>query len=118
MKFRRGDVVLVDFPFADGLGSKLRPAVVVQNNRDNVRLATTIVVAITSNLRHQMEATQVLLDPNTHEGGLAGVLRLSVIKCETMGTVHDNAIQRKIGVLSANHLVKLNGALKAALETM
>ncbi len=32
---RRGDVVIVDFPFMDTGQSKVRPAVVVQNDRDN-----------------------------------------------------------------------------------
>ena len=30
MKVQRGDVVLVDYPFSDGSGSKVRPTVVVQ----------------------------------------------------------------------------------------
>ena len=34
----RKDVVLVDFPFSDGSGSKVRPALVFQNARDNARL--------------------------------------------------------------------------------
>jgi len=42
----RGDVILVDFPFGEGTGSKLRPAVVVQCNADNRRLGTVIVAMI------------------------------------------------------------------------
>src|SRR5690349_5778057 len=44
---KRGDVVLVDFPFASGGGSKVRPALVVQNDRNNALLQDTIVVPIT-----------------------------------------------------------------------
>jgi len=29
---RRGDVVLVDFPFSAGGGAKVRPALVIQND--------------------------------------------------------------------------------------
>lgn len=39
----RGDVVLVDFPYTSGPHSKVRPAGVVQNDRDNQRLSKTIV---------------------------------------------------------------------------
>ena len=46
---RRGEVVLVDYPYSDG-GSKIRPALVVQNDRDNARLAKTVIVMITGNL--------------------------------------------------------------------
>ena len=29
-KFHRGDVVIVQFPFKDGIGSKIRPAVIIR----------------------------------------------------------------------------------------
>jgi mRNA interferase MazF len=48
MNVQRGDVVLVDYPYAGGAASKVRPALVVQNDRDNQRLVNTIVVQITS----------------------------------------------------------------------
>jgi mRNA-degrading endonuclease toxin of MazEF toxin-antitoxin module len=41
MNVRRGEVVLVDFPYGGG-GSKVRPALVIQNDRDNVRLLNTM----------------------------------------------------------------------------
>jgi mRNA interferase MazF len=40
---KRGDVVIVDFPFATGTSSKVRPALIVQNDRDNKQIAKTIV---------------------------------------------------------------------------
>lgn len=48
---RRGDVVLVDFPYTSGLEAKVRPAVVVQNDRDNQRLTKTVVAMVTGNVR-------------------------------------------------------------------
>lgn len=43
MNVARGEVVLVDFPFAGGSSSKVRPALVVQNDRDNRRLTNAFV---------------------------------------------------------------------------
>jgi mRNA interferase MazF len=55
---KRGDVVLIDFPFTTGSGSKKRPALVVQCDRNNARLHDNIVAIITSNLtRAAFEAT-------------------------------------------------------------
>ena len=48
MNVRRGDVVLVLYPFALGRGASRRPALVVQNNRDNERLDNTIRVSISN----------------------------------------------------------------------
>ena len=41
-RVQRGDVVLVAFPFAAGGAAKLRPALIVQNDGDNQRLANTM----------------------------------------------------------------------------
>jgi mRNA-degrading endonuclease toxin of MazEF toxin-antitoxin module len=41
MNVLRGDVVLLDYPYAGG-GAKVRPALVIQNDRDNQRLVNTI----------------------------------------------------------------------------
>jgi mRNA interferase MazF len=57
MNVQRGDVVLLDYPYASGGGAKVRPALVVQNDRDNQRLTNTIVVQITSVTRRALEPT-------------------------------------------------------------
>ena len=44
----RGDVVLVDWPYSDRTGSKLRPAIVVQGDFLNGLLDDTVLVQITS----------------------------------------------------------------------
>jgi mRNA interferase MazF len=50
---QRADVVMVEFPYTDMARSKVRPAVVVQNDRDNLKLRKTIVAMITGNLRRR-----------------------------------------------------------------
>ena len=42
----RGDVVIVPFPFQDKPGEKIRPAVVVQSDAENRRLANTVLAMI------------------------------------------------------------------------
>jgi mRNA interferase MazF len=115
MNVSRGDVVLVDFPFASGTAQKLRPAVVVQNDMNNRRLATTILAPITTNVRHQNEPTQVAIDPSTSDGSPTGLLRLSAIKCENLATVETRLVRRKIGIAPASLLGQLESALKASL---
>jgi len=63
MKVRRGEVVLVDFPYSDQMGSKVRPALVVQADALNQRLDDTILALITSSrYRSVGAATQVVID--------------------------------------------------------
>ena len=61
MRVNRGDVVLVDYPYTTG-GAKVRPALVVQNDRDNARMTNTIVAQISGNTAGANEATQHLIE--------------------------------------------------------
>ena len=58
----RGDIVLAELPYSDGSGSKKRPALVVQCDRNNRRLDNVILAMITSStgtMRLQRELTGV-----------------------------------------------------------
>ena len=69
---KRGDVVIVPFPFQDKPGEKIRPAVVVQSDAENRRLANTILAMITGNLDDAGQPTTVLVDPRTPDGAGSG----------------------------------------------
>lgn len=115
MTVTRGDVVLVHFPFASGRGSKVRPALVVQSDQNNSRMANTIVVQITTNLRRVGEPSQLLIDPATAEGRASGLLSQSAVSCENVATIHESRIARTIGRLPASVMQQVDGCLRAAL---
>jgi mRNA interferase MazF len=115
MNVRRGDVVLVQYPFASGAGGSLRPALIVQNDRDNEGLRNTIVARITTNLRRAGDPSHLLIDPDAPEGEAAGLLHESVVSCINLATVHQDRIQRVIGHLPASVMRRLDDCLKAAL---
>jgi mRNA interferase MazF len=116
MNIQRGDVVLVDFPYPSGKGSKFRPAVVVQNDKDNVRLLNTIVAQITGTTHRALEQTQVLIEMNTLEGAQAGVRFDSVVNSVNLLTVEKKRLLGKIGILTSALMRQVTDALKAALE--
>jgi mRNA interferase MazF len=113
---QRGDVAIVDIPFTDVLQSKARPAVVVQNDRDNQRLRKTVVVVITGTLRRLGDPSHFLIDPGTPEGASSGISGPSLASCNNLFTVEQKMILRKVGHLSDVLKQKLNDCLKAALE--
>lgn len=116
MNASRGDVVLVDFPFSDRTGSKVRPCLVVQNNSNNQRLDDTIVVTITSRTRYvAAEPTQLLIDVTTPAGRQSGLLFTSAVLCENILTVDASFVLRKIGDLPPDVMQLVNDCLKAAL---
>lgn len=114
---RRGDIVLVDFPFATGGGTKVRPSLVVQSDRNNVRLQDTIVAIITSNMaRAASEPTQYLIELSHPDWQSSGLKLPSVVKCENIYTFHNRRILRLIGHLSPATMQQINNCLKASLE--
>jgi mRNA interferase MazF len=100
MSVQRGDVVLIDYPYATAGGSKVRPALVIQNDKDNQRLVNTIVAQITGTVqRATTEATQLLIDVSTAEGQQSGLRYTSVVNCRNLFTINQQDVLRKLGSL-------------------
>jgi len=116
MNVKRGDVVLIDYPFTSGGQSKVRPALVVQNDRDNQRLVNTIVVQITSVTRRSPEHTQLLIVLASPEGQQAGLRQDSVVNCVNIATLEKSKVLRRLGTLSQPLLQSVNACLVAALD--
>lgn len=113
----RGDVVLLPISFVSGVGTKVRPAVVVQNDKLNRRLNSTVVAIITStNSRAHAEPSQVFIDITTPDGQLSGLLHDSTVKGEHVDTVDQRDILRKIGHFSPALMEQVESAIKAAMD--
>ena len=76
--FKRGDVVLVKFPYSDLVRYKKRPALVVQDETVETGLSQRVVVQITSNLERTGE-TRVRVSKDSPAGQAMGILSDSVI---------------------------------------
>ncbi len=117
MTNRRGDVVILDYPFSDSSGAKVRPALVVQTDQRNAILTNTIVALITKNLqRLRTDPTQLLIDISTPEDRQSGLHVNSAIACGNLYTVHERHIIKTVGSLPAALMVQADACLKAALD--
>jgi mRNA interferase MazF len=113
---RRGDVVIVAFPFTTGGAGKNRPAVVVQCDRDNQRMSNTIVTMITGNVSYALtEPTQLLVDPSTGDGKSSGLNYVSSVKCSNLYTIDQKHILATIGQLAPSLMAQLDACLRSAL---
>jgi mRNA-degrading endonuclease toxin of MazEF toxin-antitoxin module len=114
---RRGDVVIVSFPYVGGGASKNRPAVVVQCDRLNRQIQNTVVAMITGNTRLVgKEPTQFLIDLTGPEGQSSGLRHASAVKCENLFTLAHAEILQTVGHLSPPLKQRLDEALKLALD--
>ena len=109
----RGDVVLVDWPFTDRTGSKLRPAVVVQADYLNGLIDDTILVQITSK-SHAIPGAEVAIDPAQETW--SGLLIPSFASCTNLLTAEQALIDQTIGHLTPAAMQQIDACLKAVLQ--
>lgn len=125
MIVQRGEVAIVDWPLFQRqagrvpvIQSKKRPALVIQNDKDNARLTNTILAMITSTTRRSLEPTQLLIEISTPEGKLTGLRQDSVVNCLNLFTLPQVYILNIVGKFSAAMMQKVNDCLKATLEIL
>ena len=114
---RRGDVVLVGFPFVAGgeVRRKRRPALVVQSDRDNRHRAAVVLAAITSTRTHRDLPSKVTVGKDTSEGREGGLRLDSVVDCQTIVTVPREEILSQLGRFPAATMERVDRALDDAL---
>jgi mRNA interferase MazF len=113
---RRGDVVIVDFPFTDTGQAKVRPAVIVQTDRDNLKIRKTVIAMITGNLQRRSDPSHLYIDPHDPDGASSGLHFPSLASCNNLFTVEQDSILQVIGHVSDVLKQRLNDCLKAALD--
>jgi mRNA interferase MazF len=116
MNWQRGDVVLcrVPMPSTQLQQFKLRPAVIVSADSINQVSDDVMVVPCTSNTNRFLTATQYLI--TGQEIATAGIRVESVIRCESIFTLNQPMILRKLGFLNIEALTQVNACLIIALQ--
>ena len=108
---RRGEVFLASFdPTIGAEIQKTRPALVIQNDVGNRYSPLTIVAAITSHHHSPLYPHQVLIE--APEGGLQVD---SVILLNQIRSVDKQRLVRRLGVLTAETLARVDRALQISL---
>ena len=106
---KRGAIVLVEFGYSEGIGSKKRPALVLSTEPYHQNRQEVIVVAITSNVSRLLTGDTLI--KRWREAGLlfpsvaTGILR----------TIKANLIVRTLGTLPHQDLQRVERNLRHAL---
>jgi mRNA interferase MazF len=108
--FRRGDVVLVSFLFADESGTKVRPALVISSARYHRGRREAIVAAITSNVRRRLVGDHAVVEWKT-----AGLLFPSVVT-GVIRTIERAMIRRRLGALTSADMRSVEVAVRQSLN--
>ncbi len=95
--YKRGDVVLVPFPFTDLSAVKQRPAVVLSPDAFNANNSDAVLAAITSHVPAKLSEYELAIAAN--ELAACGLPKPSVVKASKLVTLHQAIIRRKIGAM-------------------
>ena len=111
MAFRRGDVLLVPFPFSDLSTTKVRPAVVVSGSLYHRSEPDLLLAAITS----RVAAATGPFDYGLSDWRAAGLRYPSALK-PVLFTLDPGRVIHHVGALTARDLAQVSSRLAQALE--
>ena len=94
---RRGDVVLVPFPFTDLSSTKQRPALVVSADSWNAAQSDVVLVALTSQITGPRLPGELVLGAADLQSG--GLLKPSLVRTTKIFTMHQGLLRRTLGRL-------------------
>ena|SRR3989442_10691405 len=112
--YRRGDVVLVPFPFTDLSATKQRPALVVSPDSLNSARDDVVLVAITSQVPARLEADEIEIP--SAELNATGLLKPSIMKLSKIVTIHRDLVRKRIGCLPAPTLERVLAQIRANFQ--
>lgn len=109
---RRGEVVLVSFPFTDLSGQKLRPALIVGRP-----LGDDVIVAfITSRTDVRVAAAEHALTPHDLEFTITGLRTASRVRLNKVATLHQALIRRRLGHVGPRTKSAVDRALRYVFQ--
>ena len=111
MNYKKGDIVLVKFPFilkGQGEKQKGRPALVISDDKAVKRYKDIVLAAITSQISTDIMEMEMILEPLKP----SGLVKRSLLRLDFIMTVPEELIGRKIGEISKELILEVNLRLK------
>lgn len=106
MKYKYGDIVIVEFPYSESNLTKKRPALIISSNNYNNKRKEILIAAITSNIKRVLYGDTKI--ENWQEAGL----KFSSLVTGIVQTVRQSMINRKLGVFSKKDMQNVESNLK------
>ena len=98
--YKQKDIVIIPFPYSDLTGSKLRPALILSNNKLNVT-EDRICCLITSN---KPKDSNIIINKSLEEGRLPFE---SWVKPQRLFTINERIIKKKLGTVKSEFYDKI-----------
>ena len=100
--YKRGDIVLVPFPFTDLTTVKQRPALIISADVFNSTRDDIVVVAITSQVPAKLATDEYPIPPTELAG--CGLPKPSILRLNKVVALHQRLVIKQIGSLPGSTL--------------
>jgi mRNA interferase MazF len=101
-RYELGELVLLSFPYTDGVREKQRPALVLLDAGDE----DILLARVTSQL------TDTVYDASLQDWEEAGLLLPSVARLHKLATLEKQLVKRRIGAISMPDLVRVRETIR------
>lgn len=105
-KYKRGDVILVSFVFADESGVKRRPAVIISSDTYHKGREEAVIAAITS------KTERILAGDNLISDWQASGLLFPSVATGIIRTIKHDMVAKILGAMSAHDMAAIDINLK------
>lgn len=109
--YRRGDVVLVPFPFTNLRASRNRPGLVVSNDGYNQATTDVIIVQVTGNVTGRPRVGDHLIT----EWRQSGLAAPSLVRAKLV-TLQAAIVGRRLGQMPAAEMQQVEANLRSVLD--
>lgn len=117
MEYRRGDVVLIAFPYIqDFTRSKARPAVVIQNDVGNAHSENLILASVSSQVPERDYPVHYRVYAGSKIAKEAGLSSDCVVKAETIITIPKARVIDKLGHFPLEAMAEIDRCLRVSLD--
>jgi len=103
MKINQKEVVLLPYPFSNLEEKKVRPALIVSNNKFNKRSDDCVMVPLTTVIKD--EPYSIIIEQKDLFSGK--LIRQSRIRADKIFSIEKNLIKMKIGILNKDSFEKV-----------
>jgi len=111
MAFRRGDVVLIPFPYTDLSASKTRPAVIVSSDFYHAARSELLLAYVSS----QLSQVNPAIDHALTDWSTAGLLKPSFVRPK-IAAIEPALVVHHVGALSERDLLEVDRRLRWAMS--
>jgi len=112
LNFSKGDILILELPFTDLIGKKLRPVLVLSSRKLNEYSNDIIVAKISSSQR--IPRYEVKLEQKDLEEGK--IKKTSYIHCHSIFAVEKSLVLKKVGKVKKGIIDKINEKMKEIFE--